>query len=424
MIERDGCEPRPLRPSELPLLCGEERFRGLDASVSDFWRWAFNDLRDNMTRGVLAEFLVARALGDTSDRRVSYANFDVTTPSGTRVEVKSAGRLQSWPQRTPSNVVFSRIIARAWDPETDTFSEAPKVRADVFVFAIQTCIEPERYSPTDTSQWEFRVASAARITPLATRSVSLATIDRIAPEPMMLADLAQAVEEVHRENAQGTGVPETETAVVGVDACPGGWIVVQLSSDGTATANVVRRFEKILALDVTTIAVDIPVGLVDESPREADKAAQLFVGARRNSVFSTPIRAVLEFDSHAEANRRCHELTGKGLSLQSFWLCKRMLEVDTWAKTDERIIEVHPEASFCALRREPLRFSKHTPEGLAERRALLEREGIDIPRRPPRAKEDDLLDAVAAAWSAARYAHGLAQPLPDNHRDRIGAIWR
>jgi hypothetical protein len=34
----------------------EDRFVGLDASVVDFWRWAFSDLRDNTVRGVLAEF--------------------------------------------------------------------------------------------------------------------------------------------------------------------------------------------------------------------------------------------------------------------------------------------------------------------------------------------------------------------------------
>lgn len=215
----------------------------------------------------------------------------------------------------------------------------------------------------------------------------------------------------------------TGVAVAGVDACPGGWVVAHVALDGVATVSVFKRFGEILDLGAGVIAVDIPVGLVDESPREADKAAQLFVGSRRSSVFPTPIRAVLEFDNHADANRRHRELTGKGLSIQSFWLCRRMLEVDAWVKTDERIIEVHPEVSFRELRGEPLRFSKHTPEGLIERRTLLERIGIAIPRRPPRSNEDDLLDAIAAAWSAARYAHGLAQPLPEGHRDRIGAIW-
>jgi len=29
----------------------------------DFWRWAFSDLRDNITHGILAGFLVAKAVG-------------------------------------------------------------------------------------------------------------------------------------------------------------------------------------------------------------------------------------------------------------------------------------------------------------------------------------------------------------------------
>jgi predicted RNase H-like nuclease len=213
-------------------------------------------------------------------------------------------------------------------------------------------------------------------------------------------------------------------AVAGVDACPGGWIVVQLLPDGTAAVGVVKQFNEVLQLDVAVIAVDIPIETVDESPHEADTTARRFVGARRNSIFSTPIRAVLGSESHAEASRRQRELTGKGLSLQSYWLCRRMLEVNAWVKDDKRIVEIHPEVSFCELRGEPLRFSKHSPEGLAERRALLEQVGITIPRRPPRAKEDDLLDAAAAAWSARRYARGVAEPLPERHTERIGAIWR
>lgn len=213
-------------------------------------------------------------------------------------------------------------------------------------------------------------------------------------------------------------------SVVGVDACPGGWIVVHLGTDGAATARVVRQFAQVLDLDAAVIAVDIPVGLIDEYPRAADGSARAFVGARRGSVFSTPVRAVLEAESHAEANELSKKLTGKGLSLQSFGMRHRILEVDAWASRDERIIEVHPEVSFRELSGKPLQYSKHTPEGLAERCALLRHEGIEIPPRPPRAKEDDLLDAVAAAWSAARYAQGIAEPLPKSHLERIGAIWR
>jgi hypothetical protein len=50
-----------LTPAPVVPLNGSERFTGLDATVADFWRWAFSDLRNNTTRGILAEFLVARA---------------------------------------------------------------------------------------------------------------------------------------------------------------------------------------------------------------------------------------------------------------------------------------------------------------------------------------------------------------------------
>jgi hypothetical protein len=69
-----------LRPLTAVPLDGSERFTGLDATVADFWRWAFSDLRDNTTRGILAEFLVARAVGDKRGLRIGWDNFDARAP--------------------------------------------------------------------------------------------------------------------------------------------------------------------------------------------------------------------------------------------------------------------------------------------------------------------------------------------------------
>lgn len=192
-----------IQPTELRRLTGTERFNGLDATVGDFWGWAFNDLRDNTTRGVLAEFFVARALGDVSERRVAWANYDVLTRTGVRVEVKSSGRLQSWSQPRPSAPVFGRITGRAWDPETNEWSTTRVIRADVFVFALQTCSDPTAYDVVDLAQWEFMVASASRLAPLATRSISLATLHRIGCPSISFAELSRAVEDAHHENVPG-----------------------------------------------------------------------------------------------------------------------------------------------------------------------------------------------------------------------------
>lgn len=81
----------------------------------DFWRWTFSDLRTNIVRGVLAEYPVALAVGDPSPLRQAWDDFDVTTPSGIRVEVKSSAYLQSWRQRRLSQP-SADLSASRWAP--------------------------------------------------------------------------------------------------------------------------------------------------------------------------------------------------------------------------------------------------------------------------------------------------------------------
>jgi predicted RNase H-like nuclease/predicted enzyme related to lactoylglutathione lyase len=211
--------------------------------------------------------------------------------------------------------------------------------------------------------------------------------------------------------------------VAGVDAAGTGWAVVVLEGNGVVDAFRCETFAEALLVDAQVVGVDIPIGIPDSAPRAADVAARRFVGARASSVFPTPVRAVLEAPTYADARAVALELTGKSVSRQSYGLRRRVLEVDEHASRDERVIEVHPEVSFSELARRPLLPKKRT-DGQAQRRALLEQAGIELPKSVPRIAEPDLLDATVAAWSAARYACGEALPLPEGHRDRIGAVWR
>ena len=57
---------------------------------------------------MLAEFIVATALGIPTDGvREGWAAWDLTTPGGVRVEVKTAAYLQSWAQKELSKISFS-----------------------------------------------------------------------------------------------------------------------------------------------------------------------------------------------------------------------------------------------------------------------------------------------------------------------------
>lgn len=126
-------------PPEAPVLTGDEPLVGLvGVTVRDFWSWGMSDLRTNTLRGVLAEFIVSRAVGSLSVRRVEWDAFDVLTPEGVRVEVKAAAYLQGWSQPRLTDIRFSGLSARLLDEAANTYAGDRDYNADVYCFCVQT----------------------------------------------------------------------------------------------------------------------------------------------------------------------------------------------------------------------------------------------------------------------------------------------
>jgi hypothetical protein len=127
-------------------------------TLADFWGWSRSDLLDNLERGVLAEFIVATALSIPTDGvRVGWATWDLTTPDGVRVEVKSAAYLQSWAQRRLSRISFSTPKTLAWDADTGEFAGLAQRHAQVYVFALLAHTDKSTVNPLDLDQWMFYV---------------------------------------------------------------------------------------------------------------------------------------------------------------------------------------------------------------------------------------------------------------------------
>jgi len=143
----DDHEPTWLIPKPIERLTGQEHLSDTASTVLDFWRWAFSDLRMNILRGILAEYLVAQATGDQSPIRDAWGNWDVTTAADIKVEIKASGYLQSWNQRNLSSIQFGRLTGREWSPQTNELAASRSLRADVYVFAVHTCRDPDQYDP-------------------------------------------------------------------------------------------------------------------------------------------------------------------------------------------------------------------------------------------------------------------------------------
>lgn len=218
---------------------------------------------------------------------------------------------------------------------------------------------------------------------------------------------------------------------VGVDAYHGGWVAVALGDGSFHSAAIAPTLAALIAAFPTAAAVrvDIPIGLPAGGCRSCDEAARVFVGPRRNSVFMSPPLPALQRGTFQEALATCRGLTGKGLSQQAYALKTKILEAATVADTCDVMIEVHPEVSFRAMAGRPLVWPKTTWSGMWDRLDLLANEGISLPHAPGAAGAvavDDLIDAAAAAWSAARWAARTAQSVAEPEKSSTGrpvSIW-
>lgn len=239
-----------------------------------------------------------------------------------------------------------------------------------------------------------------------------------------------AVSDTHNGKAATNGgqTMRREPGCVGVDGAKSGWIAVWWE-DNELNHCVYSSAQSLVHAQpqARVIAVDIPMGLSDRDGRMADIEARKFVGGRRAcSIFSSPVRGILDATSQPEASRRHRAIDNRGFGAQSFAILPKIREWDEVLQADPHaratVWEIHPEVSFAALnggRGKGLALRKKSKEGAALRSELLApvfgseriaRVLQSVSRR--QAATDDVLDALVALWSAERIAAGAAVSLP------------
>jgi hypothetical protein len=191
--KKTGSEPFHLAGTPLPF------------TLQDFWATAFSGLVTNMTRGVLAEYLVCKALGLTDQVMNDYDSYDAVLPDGKRIEVKSSGYIQRWPQKAPSKITFGIGKKLAYDYDAFAFEKDPRRHSDIYVFACHHHMDKGTVDPMDVSQWTFYVVPTVKINevfPVA-NSVTLAAIElKLEPIKTDFSGLCAAIGSVSTKRAE------------------------------------------------------------------------------------------------------------------------------------------------------------------------------------------------------------------------------
>ncbi len=190
---------------------GEEQFsdgdRNLGFDLLDFWRWCSSDLANNAMRGVIAECLVAQALGTAHSTRTEWDAYDVKSKQGVKVEVKSAAYLQSWHQDKYSDIGFSVAPKQAWDYKTNTWSKERKRQADVYVFALLKHIDKPTLNPMNVEQWSFYVLPTVTLNEHlpAQERIGLTRLRSLGPREAQYGELASVIEGMFPQQDSGEG---------------------------------------------------------------------------------------------------------------------------------------------------------------------------------------------------------------------------
>ncbi len=186
-------------------LTGNEEFTlhgsGAGITVMDFWRWAYSNLIDNTQRGVMAEFLVYSSLNSNpqhTQMRENWLPFDATSPSGRRIEVKSAAYIQAW---TPENI-FAQIrfdIGKklAWNNESASFASEAKRNCDLYVFCLFTA-KTKDVSLLNLDYWEFYVLPTSVLNEKVPnqKGIALSSLLKLEPVKTDYTGLSEAIETI------------------------------------------------------------------------------------------------------------------------------------------------------------------------------------------------------------------------------------
>ena len=173
----------------------------MDFNLGSFWQWSGSDLLGNALRGRLAEFIVGKAIGSDSAVREEWGSYDLVSPTGTKVEVKSSSYLQSWAQKQHSSISFGIKPTLGWSAELNEYEDTKRRQADVYVFCVFKHKSKLSADPMNLDQWDFYVLPTPTLEDNLRnqKQIGLKALLSLKPEHATFEELASAVERAREQ---------------------------------------------------------------------------------------------------------------------------------------------------------------------------------------------------------------------------------
>jgi len=178
---------------------GKEKFHldgnPLPHDLLSFWQWSASDLIGNTIRGILAEYIVASAVGKAGGSRIEWDAYDIETNEGIKIEVKSGAYIQSWSQKKLSSIQFGIRPTKRWDSKTNSYSTVLSRQSDVYVFCVLQHKVQKTIDPLNMDQWRFYVLPTETLnqTVGGQKTISLGRLKELNPVTATYGELSAAI---------------------------------------------------------------------------------------------------------------------------------------------------------------------------------------------------------------------------------------
>lgn len=152
-------------------------------SLLSFWQWSSSDLVGNTLRGMLAEYIIASAVGSAKGTRTEWDAFDIETPDKIKIEVKSSAYIQSWSQAKLSTISFGIQPTKGWDAKTNAYSSKRARQSDIYVFCVLAHEDKNTIDPLNLEQWVFYILPTKTLNKVVgnQKSITLSSLKKLNP---------------------------------------------------------------------------------------------------------------------------------------------------------------------------------------------------------------------------------------------------
>lgn len=180
-------------------LTGKERFTqngiALDLSMLDFWQFKFSN-KYNL-QDVIAEYLVAKALGKNEAENDAYWTLYDISYKGMRIEVKQTSYYHPWNENGKISNQRTFYITKANSSyEDDTVENKYERQNDIYVFCLNNGKTKETADPLNLDNWEFYIVPTSFINENCgdNKSISLGRIQSFGFEAKKFYEIKETID--------------------------------------------------------------------------------------------------------------------------------------------------------------------------------------------------------------------------------------